>query len=159
MDTSSLLLGLLFLGIFILPIVYIEFKKKKSSKDIAIKFQKLAETNQLQLDHTDFIRAKCFGLDSKKHQFLFIDFNEKEAKPVLLKLHDYQSVISHEVTRKIDAKEGSSTLTERIELQFKAKVGKAVDTKVTLFSTNEAFMMMGEIALSNKWVQLLKHHL
>ncbi|MEA5557382.1 hypothetical protein, partial [Nodularia spumigena] len=114
-----------------------------------------ARENNLTLSEFELIRSKCLGLDSSKKVFIYADFDKNPALKHVIKLQDIQSVSVKESSRKVETSKSESHILDKLDLNFKAKSGKTNDIAICLYSTDEAFNMLGELHLANKWVSIL----
>lgn len=155
MDNISLMLGIFLLVLFIFPIVYVLVKQhSKDSKNKNL-LNKVAESNNLKLDHIENIGHTSLGLDSYAHKLVVLEFGDMEKARVI----DLKAMDQIRVAKKIERAMQGDVRKERIihlGLEFSNK-NAAQATEVTFYDEDDYDSTDADIRLheANKWDALL----
>ena len=80
MDTSSIVLGLVFLIVFTAPVAYDVMGKSKRKKQALKNIQEKAAIHQIQLNEIDVFGDDYIGIDHKSEQLIYGNLESLEKK-------------------------------------------------------------------------------
>jgi len=89
MDTSSIVLGLVFLIVFTAPVAYAVMGKSKRKKQALKNIQEKAAIHQIQLNEIDVFGDDYIGIDHKSEQLIYGNLESLEKKMHIINFKNF----------------------------------------------------------------------
>lgn len=160
MDTSSTLLGMGFLLLFIAPVAYVLIKEASKNKSQKKQFAQLSKQHHLEFTQTEFFSNLSLGLDEMAKK-LFVLTTGKSPRTLYIDLNTINSVelknkYSHEgsVQRSIDD-------ISEISVNLKSRDKASGENKIIFYGEDFHSVLQKEARLNSaqKWNNLIQNTL
>lgn len=157
MDITSVSIGLFIFILFMAPIIYLLMSASlKTSKKKKL-LKKIAQDQQLELDHLEFYEHCILGLDSEKKQLLIVENSEKY-DVILLK-----NVKDSYVSKKLISDHYKDRKKEHI-VHLSLELINNLNEKITAIvfydeESEEALDAEAQLFMAQKWDKLIHHNL
>ncbi len=152
MDTTSTLMGLGLLLVFVGPIFLLIIQQNRKEKKRKSAFQKISNQVKIQPSITDFSASLLLGLDQKSKKLLVIE-PENNMQFQLIDLQEFKS--SEVNAREIPGKQGK---LNHISLTLLGKNGNGKISEIIFYDEDDTINNDAEsqLMLAKKWQNLLK---
>ena len=150
MDLSSIIIGLVFLAMFVAPVIYLNRVSKQKRNVLGSIFDELCKKNGINADETDQWDTKMIGVDRVQQKLVFMNkIDEVESKIIDLKTVKKCRVVN--VSKSVEG----AALIERLELEFTfADKNKALEL-ISFYQRNQSLQLENELVLIQKWQILI----
>ena len=150
MDLQSIIVGSILVGMFVVPIIFLQ---KKQSKKQLQDFLEIAGKNQVVVDMYD-LWEPCFGigLDSKNGKLLYTRKYDTKYKNVVIDLADVGTCSLYKTSRDVNGDKVIDTIG--LQLTYR-KDFKTPDTYLEFYNKEERLNLNDELQLAEKWQQLI----
>ncbi|RAV28344.1 hypothetical protein [Sinomicrobium soli] len=147
MDFISLEMGLLFLAVFMAPILYIIFKQKSGKKKLDRHIDTLCNENGIKSENKAYIGHYIFVSDPGSNKLLTYD--TKKNDPGISDLGDYKGC---NIQKSWEKGEGTKAVLNNVTLVFQHRE-KGKPFRITLFDDNYENPLEAEVILhqAEKW--------
>lgn len=161
MDTVSIIVTLIFVGIIAIPIILMNRSRMAKKKQSMSTLTAFAGTKGGKISEFDFWKNTSIGLDRDNHLLFFIRKKGAEEQKTAIDLKEIQSCRILNATRSVPTPSGSEKVTDKLELIFKSN-DQGVPEKILEFfnsSTQDSLSLTGELQLIEKWLGVLNNEL
>ena len=152
MDTSSTIIGLVILAVFILPIILLHSARRKRERKQLELFDQYVESKGLHLDQRELWNHYGIGVDNAgKHLFYLkqhIDDNQEQ----ILSLTEVAmcETVREMVKPTVNASEDDLVL-DRLELLLRFKQAGRESVRLEFYNREESSGLSDELELTEKW--------
>ena len=155
MNTSTTIIGLVILGLFILPFILISKSKKKKIEQLKNFLTDEAKKIGVTISDIDYWNDSALGIDDKEETFIFINENHDEKEVRVFNINEMKSVrFIPDITKKnskIDYKKEQKLC---ISILFKESVKSEVN--LVFFTAGFGYVSKQEQELFEKWTNKIK---
>lgn len=153
METSSVLLGILLLLLFVGPMFYLAYNHSAKEKKRIKKLQLLSQKNQLTLDESEYLSPVSLGLDKASKKLLVI----QQIKPQRELTLDLNNVRSCSLQRLNADKKSTEVLDEVQDIHLLLKNSSGTDESIPFYTdeNDSAAEKEGRLAAASRWHKLI----
>lgn len=157
METSSLLLGILLLSLFVGPMFYLAVNQNAQEKKKRKSLILLSQKNQAQLDETEYLSPVSLGLDKASKKLVVIQ-QTKPRKEIIL---DLKEVSSCSLLKLTSENTPSETLDEVQEILLLLRTASGAEESIPFYQDEHDSAAERESLLSaaSKWQNLISNTL
>jgi hypothetical protein len=160
MDFISSIIGIGFLSILIVPLVWAHFSQKKKDTLFYDQYTKVAHEHGITVGTRElWNHNQCIGLDEHAHQLFYFRQLENDAEYKQINLAEFikcDVVIQHKIFF-VDNKE--SQIINQVDLVFRPLRSKQPEVKIAFYNGDESLQLNNELLLANKWSSLVNDHI
>lgn len=127
MDLISLEMGVVFLFIFMAPIIYILTRENRKKKKLSANINKICTENNIKNTNREYIGNQVFALDSEGKKLL--NYRKKENDFIIVDLEEYDSCSLQKSGNK---NENHKTILRNISISFNKK-GQGNPLHITVY--------------------------
>lgn len=157
MDTSSLIIGLGAVLIFVVPFLIFNFNRKNRSKKVKAAF--IAEASQMQMHIADsdiWNLHYCIGIDPASMKLLYQKNDSYKPESVLIDLNEIAQCQVKNLTRTVKNNNEKAVITEAISLIFKNKNAAKRESIIEIYNIhNNDAALTEEPQIAKKWEHLI----
>lgn len=159
MNLSLILTGLLFLGIFILPVFYIQLVQKNKGKNFLKHFTAFAEKHQAKVDEKDVWDSNnCIGIDTASGKLVVLKKNDTDEESILIDLKEVNKCFVSPTYKSIKGNK-SNKILEQLDLVFTFKNANMVEKHVNFFVNSGNSTLSNQQVLADKWSNIVNKYL
>lgn len=152
MDTSSTLIGLVILAVFILPIILLHSSRKKRERKQLELFDQYVSSKGLSLKQRELWNHYAIGMDVERNQLFYskhhLDDNREQIVPLA-------EVALCEITREMIRPTSNSSeddlVLDRLELSLRFKESGRQNLRLEFYNREESTGLSDELELTEKW--------
>jgi len=161
MDSVSLIVTLIFVGVIAIPIIYSIISKKKKIKKISADLSAFAETKGGKISEFDYWKNTSIGIDRDNHLLFFTRKKGAEEQKTAIDLKEIQSCRVINTSRSVPTPSGSEKVTDRLELVFKSFDQGVPERSLEFFNSanQDSLSLTGELQLIEKWLGIVNEEL
>lgn len=150
MDTTSIVIGLILLLIFIGPIGFLLVKQRSTGKVKLNRLTSFSQKHQLTLTETEILPTVSLGLDTTSTNLCVIQ-HTKNDQELLLDLKNFRGCETFDSNENEHSLMNSDTV-EEVQLVLKGKPGTA-DKSIVFFNDDQDSMIAKEerLASAKRW--------
>jgi hypothetical protein len=158
MDTSSIIIGVALVVVFVLLIWFSNYKRNQKQKKRLEKLKNFAEKQGFQISESENINDIVLGIDKVNNKVLFV----KESKNIEITI-DLQTIKKcdiNEISRNVETHSGKQKVVDKIELLFYPIDNK--NSNISLEFYNEAngdLQLSGEHQFLEKWIKIIDNQI
>jgi|SRR5690606_16153838 len=153
METSSVLLGILLLLLFVGPMFYLAINQNAKQKNRIKKLNLLSQKNQINLDETEYLSPVSLGLDKASKKLVVIQ-QVKPRKELTLDLKEVRTCS----LRKLNADRTSTDVLDEVQdihLVLKSAGGAEENIPFYLDEHDSVAEREARMAAASKWQKLI----
>lgn len=158
MDTSIIIIGLIFILIISIPLYFVLNSSKIDQKQIDSLFAQYSQNNRYRFQLVASHQRKALAIDSQNRGLLFMDFNLKEPYVAFQDLTQVESCAVATANP-----QGKSNLLKKVEWVFFSKSGSTQDNGVLFHDADKEYMVpvyaYEELKLAEEWQVVINKHL
>lgn len=159
MNLGTFIVGVIALGICVLPFVLMVGGRKKKEKKLLLLFSTMAKEQNCEISQYEFCDEFIIGLDEiANFLFFFRKSNSKEMSEQI-NLAEIKTCKINRIGHYDNNKEGSHSTIEKLELQFSFIDKNKTDLFLPFFNEEEDIQMNGEIQVIEKWNEIVNKRL
>lgn len=156
MDIVTVITGIASLAFMIVPVIYIQYVKKKERREFLGTFMNAAAKEQLVISQHEFwSHYYAIGLDITATKLFYLNKREDKEQKILLDLTEVASCSILNTNKTVD----QSRIIERLELKFTFKNSRTPEKTITFFNKEESISLNDEVLLIEKWKTLINSKL
>lgn len=152
-------MGMLFLGVFILPVFYIHWAQKNKGKIFLKHFTSTAAKNQVNVSDSDMWNTRCIGIDKISGKLFALKKDNDQEETMLIDLKEIDNCIVSPTYRNIKGGGKTNKILERIDLTFTNKNSNVPGKSVNFYDSNENSPLGEEQVLAEKWASIINNYL
>lgn len=160
MDTTSIIIGLFFVAIFIVPIWLIQRSQNKSKGTLSKSFKQAASSNGLTITMSDFwANLYSIGVDEKNNKLLYLAHKESGDKVVVVDLSTLEKCSIERKTHQSGTGKHQETVTEHLDLKLIHNDAMHTSDRLEFYDESTSLHMNGEQILLEKWQKIIGNKL
>ncbi len=144
MGTGTIVIGLAFVFLTILPFVLIAMSRKKQASKIAGALSNLASEHSCKIDSFEILSGVAIGIDEQQKMLFYYRLHENEEITQILKFTDIKKV-------KAVCVNSNQSLFNKLELIFSFHNKDKVDMALELYSSHAPLEQSEEMEIAKKW--------
>lgn len=154
MDTSTIVLGILSVALFIIPLYYIQHKQKLKVSKAKQPFLDAATRQGLQLGQQDFWNEQFgIGLDEASNRLFYWHIDGQKPQESVIELDTVKQSILENLHHDVNGNRIIDSIGLRLSL-----IGAKVPNLYLPFYDKEGNMMLnGELQLAEKWNAIIQN--
>ena len=152
----EIIFGLSILIIIALAVVILNSNKKNKKKQFIKLLYDFAEKSNCKISEHDLWNNTLIGIDNDRYKLFFIRMSGENAVKNEIDLQGIQKSRVINSNRVVTLKEGTHTVTDKIELALTSPDVKTGDTILEFYNTNrDNLFLNGELQLTEKWAEIV----
>lgn len=160
MDTTSIIIGLFFVAIFIVPIWLIQRSQNKGKGTLSKSFKEAASSNGLSISTSDYwANAYCIGIDEKNNKLLYVAHKESGDKVVVVDLSTLEKCSIERKTHQSGTGKHQETVTDHLDLKLIHNDAMHTSDRLEFYDESTSLHMNGEQILLEKWQKIIGNKL
>lgn len=151
MDTVSIIIGLGFLAIFVLPFLFVRMANNKREKAFLERFLTLSKAKGATISESDlWNRNYAIGIDQQNKKLVYLQVIKEEEKVIDL---DLSKVGSAKILRINKITANNDEVIDRLELVVETNVHCVLE----FYNSESSNGLTDELKLIEKWMLKLTH--
>ncbi|MBE0654817.1 MAG: hypothetical protein IH594_13530 [Bacteroidales bacterium] len=151
MDPVSIIIGIFFLALFIVPFIIMSRKGKKSEKQLLQTLAGIAEQHKCKLSQHEISGDFGIGLDEKKNFVFFCKNTTGQETRQAIDLAGIQLCRLIKSSRTVNSKEGKHEVIERLELGLIPTAKDRPEVRLEFFNAETGRQLNGELQSVENW--------
>lgn len=151
MDTSSAIIGVVILLLFILPFVLMGMNKKKKAKQKLQKLRNFAGKHSCQISQFDFCGPFGIGIDETKNFVFFQKEINGNTSDQYVDLSNFKACKAMNTNRTVKQKEGNYTVIDKLELVFIPHLKSDTEKRLEFYNSDVNIQLHNELQILEKW--------
>jgi hypothetical protein len=147
MDTSSIIIGVVLMAIFIVPIAILAGRNSSKQKAKAALLNSFFEKEGVKVSEQESWGNHTIGINSDAGKLVFITFGKPENKTEVIDLHNARKCDVHEVVRKVDSME----ITDIVGLKIGLKEPESTHQVLEFFNSEKRSQLTNEMVIAKTW--------
>lgn len=147
MDTSSIIIGLVLLAIFIVPIAIMASRNSSKQKTKAALLNSFFEKDGVKVSEQESWGNHTIGINSDAGKLVFITFAKSDNKSQVIDLHKVKKCDVHEVIRKVDSME----ITDIVGLKLAFTEPDTPNQVLEFFNSEKRSQVTNELVIAKTW--------
>lgn len=158
MDLTSAIIGLVMLGLFVLPIVIMSTSNKKKNQLLLNELKGLAAQNNHEISEYDIQTQFSIGITPQGERIFFVRKGEHPSDIITtsLPLNSIKMCTLHTENRSVKLKNSTEAVIEKLELLFQIKSKDQKYYSWLLYDAEITPQLDRELEIGNKWVSIIK---
>jgi hypothetical protein len=159
MDLSTIIIGVILMGLFIMPFTLTGRSRKKREKLILQSLTNTANKNNCQISQHEICGDYGIGIDENKNVVVFFKQLKEKAIEEYIELNKIENCLVNKITKTVPTHEGNQTVIDKLELGFIPinKNHKAINLE--FYNTAIYMQVYGELQSVEKWSKLISDRL
>ena len=157
MNTSSTIIGVVLLALFIIPIVLISRSSRKKRNRLNDEILEIAQKHDLKISDSNTWNESALAIDEEKNKIIFIDetHGEKEVKIFGTKeLRSFRTIPDIHKDKSIDLRKEA-----RLGLSFLFKESSKPEINITFYIAGFGELSKHEKQLFEKWSEKIRNRI
>lgn len=160
MDTSSIIIGLVILAVFIGPIVLLHLARRKRERRQMVQFEQYVQSKGLQLTDRELWNHYGIGIDAPQQQLFYTKQHLDENREHLIGLADIASCeTTREMTLPTTGKSEDDKVLDRLQLLIRFKDARKEPVHLEFYNRDESTGLSNELELTEKWRKRIHAHI
>ncbi|MBE0663519.1 MAG: hypothetical protein IH597_13760 [Bacteroidales bacterium] len=160
MDTTSIIIGLFFVALFIVPIWLIQRSQNKSKGTLSKSFKQAASTQGLSISTSDFwANMYGIGVDEKSNKLLYLAHKPAGEKVMVVDLNTLEKCSIERKTHQSGNGKHQETVTDRLDLKLIHNDAMHTTYRLEFYEESTSLHMNGEQILLEKWQKIIGNKL
>jgi len=160
MESGTTITGIILLLIFVLPIVFLNRKRKKDGKQFSSELFDFASKNNCKISEHELWNNTALGMDKEKHQLYFIKNAANNKIKYKIDLLEIQKCRVVNTIRNIKYKGETHKVIDRLELAFIFRDKNKPEVFLEFYNTDvDSATLSGELQLIEKWFKIVDEQL
>ena len=155
MDLSSTIIGLVVLGLFLLPALIITKANKKKAQRLQNIIMEEAVKNELTITESDNWNEAAIGIDMKNDKIIFIDESQRENDVRIINLKDVRSVRTSPAIQNIRNQKKEHEKESQLSLSLLFKEPSRPEIDITFYVAGFGKLTKIERGRFEKWSKIL----
>ncbi|CAM4201885.1 hypothetical protein [Gillisia limnaea] len=157
MDTSSVIIGLLLMLVFVGPILYMILNQSNKNKNRLKNLKNLGSQNNMNLDQMELTNSLLLGLDSKSKKLIIVEPKNNMQYDIIDLCEINQSLVSKKALPQVNGQKENTAITH-ISLDLFQKHPKETRTEIIFYDEYDdtSYNAETQLFLANKWDKLIK---
>jgi hypothetical protein len=156
MDFSTIFVSLLVLGAFLVPPVYLYYKRKNRTKKFQDMMNKLAESQSCRIAEYDQWKKSCIGLDNKNRKLFYLMQNSKKIHSEITNLNEILKCKITGINASSNGSAPNNGSIEKLDLCLTYKDNNKENYFINFFDSEKDFIIDDDdIKLAEKWNRLI----
>ncbi|SIT77487.1 hypothetical protein [Pontibacter indicus] len=156
MDTSTIVMGILALALFVVPIYYIQQKQKSKLNKAKQPFLDAAQRHGLQLGKYDFWNEQYgIGLDETESRLFYWHNETGIPQEMITELSSVKQSIVDSAYRE----NNGNRIFDAIGLRLMLQGAKESSVYLPFYLTKDIMMLKGELKLAEEWNAIIQHNI
>lgn len=157
MDMTTLLISILFIGLFLTPFLYSRYAKQNKQSRFLAALRAISEPQSLSFSVVDIWNESAIGYDPGRKVLAYVHFaGDQLLSQQVIPLQDISACKLYASSHEVNTPNGHKRVTDRLELQLTHKNGQMPLSLITFYEAEKNFLINGELQLINKWDKLVK---
>ena len=153
MDTSTIVMGLLALALFVIPVYYLQHKQKSKLNKAKQPFMEAANRKGLNLgQHDVWDEQYGIGLDEVNNRLFYWHNDQDEPQETSLDLGSVKQCEVDNAHRDVNG----NRIIDAIGLRIALHGSKATSVYLPFYVTKDIMMLRGELQLAEKWNAIIQ---
>ncbi|MEX2345162.1 MAG: hypothetical protein WD604_06070 [Balneolaceae bacterium] len=153
-EMSSVIIGLCFLAVFFIPIMYSQRVQKAKNKKIYNLFMDAAKSHQLTISEYDVLdEHSVIGLDNHQNMLLFLRHANGGSERVLVDVSKIESCKMINLSRSPGK---HITVVDRLGIRLTFKKGKIPEKQLLFYEGTHGEPLGNEYFLTKKWIRIIR---
>ena len=154
MDTSTIVLGILSMALFVIPLYYIQHKQKSNVSKAKQPFLEAANRQGLQLAQQDFWNEQYgIGLDEASNRLFFWHNDGQKPQEVVIELGTVKQSILENLHHEVNG----NRIIDSIGLRLSLNGAKLPNLYLPFYDKEGNMMLNGELQLAEKWNAIIQN--
>ena len=152
MDTSSTIIGLVILAVFILPIILLHSARKKRERKQLELFDQYVSSKGLFLQQRELWNHYAIGMDTEHKQLFYAKQHLDDNREEVVSLSEIAMCeIAREMIRPTANAADDDLVLDRLELNLKFKESGRQSLRLEFYNREESTGLSDELELTEKW--------
>lgn len=149
MDSSTIIIAIVFIAICILPFVLIGKNRSKNKKQMLRSIAELAKSNESNIEYNIF-NDTIIGFDSASNSILFL--KKRNDISHCIKLSEVKQCVVHTTNQR-------NSLVDKVGLLFSFIQKEKSEIFIELYNSAYTMQLSGELQLAEKWEGIINKKL
>lgn len=160
MDIGTIIIGIVFLAVFILPFYFLGRNKKSGAKGLTQAFSQAAAKAGLNIPNPEcWSNTYCIGIDPQAGKMLYLKVKNGASQETVIDLGEIEKCRVANHTKTAVAHNTASKVVDKIELVFTPFAAHHNEKALEFYSLAESLTIGNELKLAEKWKQLAEQQL
>jgi hypothetical protein len=160
MESYSVIIGLVFIALFILPIWYFQRSQNNSERYLSKLFKQVASTNELSISQSDeWHNMYSIGFDEKHNKLLYLKHSSSGDQKQVIDLSTIAKCSIEKKVRNVSNGKHQSREVDNIKLVLTRQDAAHTQLALEFYDKAESALLNGELTLVEKWKNLIESKL
>ena len=159
MDSGTVIVGAVLIALCILPIMIIEFLRKRKEKKLLGFLSSLAGAQNCKVTKFEHCCKQIIGIDEKNNYLFFINSSGKEFVNISVDLKEIQNCKVYMQISSPDSEGVTLQVIDKIGLAFRSKIKSQPDIVIEVFNSDGGTQVSGELQFAEKWEGIIRDKL
>jgi len=160
MESYSVVIGLVFISIFILPIWYFQRSQNKAERYLSKLFKQVASTNELSITQSDeWHNMYSIGFDEQRNKLLYLKHSSSGDQKQVIDLSTIAKCSIEKKIRNVSNGKHQSRQVDNIKLVLTKQDAAHAQLALEFYDESESALLKGELTLVEKWQNLIESKL
>jgi hypothetical protein len=159
MNITIIFIGIVLIGLFILPFVLFGVGKNKDQKALTKHLLKLAEDQNCTIHNIELFSDSAVGIDEAEKNVFFVSRFNSILCSEHIRLAEVKSCSIRNQSRHIKTIDGSRSVVDKLELVFIKKEKSSSEIVLVLFNAEGSKLYTDELILVEKWCKIISSKL
>jgi hypothetical protein len=156
MEPYSILIGLFFIAIFIVPVWLFQRTQTKGARNLSKSFRQAASANGLSISQFDLWQnVYGIGLDEQHKKLLYLKHEKEKDHTAVVDLAIIDKCNIEKKINNIAKNKSSNGVTERLALVLTHNDDKNIKDSLEFYDESVSPLMNGELAKLEKWQKII----
>lgn len=158
MNAFSLILGLIFVGIFIIPVVIFQRSQNKAMRELSRSFKRVAVSNGININQSDFWdNTYGIGIDEKNNKLLYIKHSNASDQVSVLDVNDVEKCSVEKQTENHNSKHKQETVLNHVNLAIIRRSSGQTKDLLEFYDESVSPRLNTELVLAEKWQKVISN--
>ena len=159
MNLGTVIVGAIFIAIFMLPFIFMLSGRKKKEKQLKQSILAIANNHNCKISQQEICDEFAIGLDETLNQLFFFKKTTEKEIAQHINLAEIKSCKVIKTEHSTGNKQDSVKLIDKLDLHFSFLDRKNPDISLVFYDSEENFGMDGEIQMIEKWSKIVNDRL
>jgi len=160
MEPYSLIIGLFFVALFVLPVWFFQRSQNKEKRVLTKSFKQAASANGLSISQADlWHNIYGIGFDEKNKKLLYLKHSQEADHSILIDLRKIDKCSIQKQVNRSEHGKGSNNIIEKLNLVLVHNDDKNVKDSLEFYNEAICQNMDGDQNMAEKWQKFISAQL
>lgn len=161
MDITTTIIGLVMLGIFIVPVAIVSSRNKNNNNALLTELNYFATQNNCEISEHNINSQFAIGISTSGDKVFFIrkQGSDQDLFKSLVPLKQIKQCVLKTQNRTVKLKKNTENVIDKIEIRFQSKLKEINELSWLFYDSTISTEVINEYQLATNWISRINKHI